>query len=792
MMRHKMLLTMVIFGVASFLALARIAPKSELPKINVIFLDHSAAFSKSQGEVVRNDWSVWNKRLPHFIPALQDVATFRIGQSGKYQREASLFSILLSDRLSLTEQKEILIREINEIYRVTQRPSCILTRSTTGHDQLSIVFQDNRDYPPEVATEMVIQLGKFGPPSNAVVWPKNCGPFQPPPTIIVDYRTNPELRSKDLGLRAKSRWGILESGYLLPEYVLHAIVVLNDSIMEDTGTFYRTSKPDLGAGLIVDTPLRKTAYFGMLDRYGPLAAGEADLFGVMGKRVDSTSGIHEYLIEPGLGMHKGISRWVSEDYLRTRVASTGYFGHILYGPLAPEIKSSFDLKGWDRYGASDIGKLPSTKVGQKWVLKELDFGLGVTISPAGVIPGISSLAKFGPVKRTFFTKPGGILFEVGNDYKVDPTGKVSLYAKLSKKAKEGKFEAEDKTYRTVSIPLGKSTPMEVGWCKLTEVEVLDDPLGRLPLAIPRLYGTASGIEGSVGKDWTFDFAEINFDTETIVPVDIDEHKLDLPFEITFVEQETGAELLYDLSYCAGTLKSGEGSAVLYGATQSVFQPDLIAKQDGTYEVCLAHGTSITFNADGQPIALKDRSGNTIQFSHKGKEIMSITASNGRQFKLKYKNSKLVRIDAGRNTLASYQYNTKGLLSKVTTQMRNTRYGYDSEGRIVRISNKGLGSPFLVLYDDTNRVKELSAREKMTKITYDDRKRLIKLIWEDGSAVQWKLNSGNYLMSIFEDRHEILLSRDPHGRLLQMAWGIKKKIQDVEVTHIHKVLGTRKK
>ena len=138
--------------------------------INVLLLDHSADIVGSK-KVERNSWQVWEGRLTSFLCALEEVCGYRRSRADLGDNKASLFSLLISARLPVTERTRLIAQELKRVFTATGRPSCVLSRSTTGHDQLSIVFQDGRDYPPATAAKIIIELSHCSPPNCVDIHP---------------------------------------------------------------------------------------------------------------------------------------------------------------------------------------------------------------------------------------------------------------------------------------------------------------------------------------------------------------------------------------------------------------------------------------------------------------------------------------------------------------------------------------------------------------------------------------------------------------------------------------------
>lgn len=218
------------------------------PRINVVFLDDGADGLPGGMEMRRNCWSEWDARIPTFRRSLVTlVADFSAATTDQPEARSSLYALELL-AVAKPERKDALIaHELEQISKVTGRPSAILARSTVGGDQLRLVFQDAHDYQPLQAARFLRVLAEISPLVFHRRIAERFGPFQPPPTIIFDPRVTSLADQVSSGDKAKHRWALLEGEtYLLPHYVLHAVATLDRGVGEKTGTYYADSRPELG------------------------------------------------------------------------------------------------------------------------------------------------------------------------------------------------------------------------------------------------------------------------------------------------------------------------------------------------------------------------------------------------------------------------------------------------------------------------------------------------------------------------------------------------------------------
>ncbi len=217
-----------------------------VPMINIILLDDKAVGMPQGSEIRRNNWEAWRNRLPTFLSKLGLVAEFRRAASENSDPAGSLYGVEVASSLSPDRVEQIVESELNRIHASTKRPSVILAQSSAGKDQLRVVFQDLRDYPPAHAAKFLRVLGEISPAIPLRRIAENFGPFSAPPTLIFDPRIHGLCSDTPEEQLPKRRWGVLEETYLLPDYVLHLVATLDLNVRATADTFYLHSLPAPG------------------------------------------------------------------------------------------------------------------------------------------------------------------------------------------------------------------------------------------------------------------------------------------------------------------------------------------------------------------------------------------------------------------------------------------------------------------------------------------------------------------------------------------------------------------
>jgi len=214
------------------------------PRMNVVFLDDAAEALPAGVDARRNHWPEWNRRLPVFKELLSIyVAKFREAAGERARPDDSLFALEVAAGLSTGQKDSLIAGELERISTATKRPSAILARGTAGGDQLRLVFQDQRNYTPAHAARFLRLLAEVSPRISHTRMAERLGPFQPPPTIVFDPRGSSLISPADASERAKHRWGLLEDdAYLLPQYVLHSLAVLDHQLSVPETMFADTTR----------------------------------------------------------------------------------------------------------------------------------------------------------------------------------------------------------------------------------------------------------------------------------------------------------------------------------------------------------------------------------------------------------------------------------------------------------------------------------------------------------------------------------------------------------------------
>ena len=929
------------------IATERAAPERS---INVILLDHSADIVASK-KVERNAWQVWKDRVPSFLGALEDVCGYRRSGVDVGDNDASLFSLLIAARLPAAERTRLIAQELKRVFTATGRPSCVLSRSTTGHDQLTIVFQDGRDYPPATAAKIVIELSNWSPPNCLDLFPNERGPFQPPPSIVMDYRSWGDSAGVPTQQRAKVRWGVLEHGYLLPQYILHTIAVLEESLVAGTKTFYRVSEAGPGTeltraekrtalmvfpGVGTDrgdawktflnppilaleragrggfaTPLilrridnqtareindKTYAYatkafadgmnpaVGLLphtNKWGYAAPFNQDLrldkqfarravppvvaalqkaaneaavklnvdaichslgatmltegalaikdFGTTpfnqitmqnGRVRMSQAGklLENNIVKPGdlniltnrwdaPALPGSVSNWRTIE--QAALKNQGIKAYLVDSMRSPSWQETGNLLGMvKRHSATFTdstadaklnsvigGKMGSldTTIQDIWTgrsgASSKTFGLGKAVQTDMsriIYDTFSRRSQIG-------SSQGGILFAVGNTYQLDLDAQAWCLIEESKHATpDGVFGVGDQTKKKVGIQIadpGWVPPLMVGKLKVASHDLVGPSIYALPVGLARLYhadvmGSATGRTG-----WTHEPCLVRSTSEESIPYAFGTSaETNVPHSLEFVERETGAKLGYNLSAWSAPSEIGNRPAILYEATDSMFQPDLATCADGSYFLLLRHGTVLRFDQDGRLTGATDRLGHGLRLVRRDGEVSIVECPDGRRLTLEYSGGAVTAVQQGEDQpMIQYRYATNRLRSVVVGD-KTHEYDYDDQGVLTRVSSAHY--PVVELHSDArSRLASFSSGSYAASIDYEDIEREAVFREKDERELSWKFGPRRNLLAVrYGDQNWVLFTRDPEDRLIQLAFAREIRVGERKRYVITQVLG----
>lgn len=217
-----------------------------------------------------------------------------------------------------------------------------------------------------------------------------------------------------------------------------------------------------------------------------------------------------------------------------------------------------------------------------------------------------------------------------------------------------------------------------------------------------------------------------------------------------------------------------------GVTSFSYDPrsDLKKNVDGSFIWKAGDGVTYKFNSQGKLVIITDKSNQSINYSYEQNRVVRISDSSGKSICLTYDNKKHVRqaVCPGKKTI-SYYYGQSGNLIKVSTNSEDAmNYAYDTNHRLIKISDVMGGVTLRKNYDTLGRTirKRKDMIEDITGSlivkTYDDIFRPIKEEDRLGNSVSYQYDEENNITkTILEDkwRRSTVFEHDQHERITKI-------------------------
>lgn len=871
---------------------------SPAPAMNVIFLDDKALGLPAGTELRRNHWPEWETRLPTFLERLKMVAELRRATGGEAQPATALYALEVSASVEPDRGESLVASELQRISGATGRPSAVLARSTAGQDQLRVVFQDSRDYPPAHAAKFLRVLAEISPPIAHRRVAENFGPFTAPPTLVFDPRI-PTLEAGATPVRARQRWGVLEDTYLLPHYVLHMLATLNALVSAVSDTFYVRSVPEPGtvagkgfkidlyiAGAGINSPPGKepTEVLRLammragdnvlvaplflkqwkdrgLDLDNPRTATEMRTYASMmtlearsqGKDIlfDVRPDLAPYILNPNL-LRAGQDivdyllfspHWISDSRLYAlafdsiakghKDANTGGRTHALchsecgyafslatthfdttdlfkvrVGPdmLIPRIKDLMTDHGavvrlytgtgdyWSLNSANkSIAQGVCRQTGCTAIHDETWRGHGLPLGASNfeVVSG-----KAGPTRmrldatrmvesglsQRLSLDQGGVLFDRGNVYILDLTGRVRAVADKAVAALDasgsgvGKFEESGKAKLVVGVPVGpgkkesaSGAAIDLLMCRL---DLDAKPAGVLPFAIARFATSGKGNSpDTFGGPWTLEPLVLRGLENLAKKMAAPRGRM-----VTVIPWETGNRLAYlpePVDSAEGASADAGPPAMALKAQGGDFQPDLQLNAEGAFSWLLRHGVAVDFTKDGLVQAIRKVGGESVRYVRADQRLTEKGASDGSLARIDYKQATPAEATMGGGASAQYVYEGQRLV-KVDAGPYSSSMKYDGAGRMAAIRDVSWALSFS--HDAQSRLTKVTG--PASEITIEDLSgaSILRISGSDGGPVNWHFRPNQGIAGVTQGSTGILWTRSSDGRIIQMALGTITRLE----------------
>lgn len=213
-----------------------------------------------------------------------------------------------------------------------------------------------------------------------------------------------------------------------------------------------------------------------------------------------------------------------------------------------------------------------------------------------------------------------------------------------------------------------------------------------------------------------------------------------------------------------------------------------------------------YDADGKQTAIQDQNGNQTSYQYQGNPLEKITFASGQYLSLTWQGNKVISIEdcIGRKT--SYHYEGDFLTEVEQVHGGQEQYAYDTEGRILevtdangvtyvhneydtkgRVTRQNLcnGQEYILLYDDANRTNTylVPASQKAIRYQYNKERQLIRTQYGDGTTEEiqydawenriWeKDRNGNETHRTYDAYSHLLEEIQPGGLTITLEYDSK--------------------
>ncbi len=332
-----------------------------------------------------------------------------------------------------------------------------------------------------------------------------------------------------------------------------------------------------------------------------------------------------------------------------------------------------------------------------------------TATPAVTVQGSS---QNGSIICTI-TLQGGVTYLTPNQYlTADPAAGAALAEALANRPSEGTFKwtYQPSAGSAARLKTSASSPVTAVSESLTrsrrngnthfrEVDMSSPLPGGGRLSLVRTYNSFFDHTGPLGLGWSVLPAELRFpvdrETFTFGSANL---SLSLYARIWVTERNAGREDAYDL------LGIDSSNLPVY---QRADTPNILRQQnDGTFLLTRLDASTAVFRADGEPLSLTDRNGNTVTFTYDTQTVgrlLHLDAA-GQTITLTYDaQGRLSQASGPGSRQVSYGYDAQGRCTTFTDYAARSRsYGYDANGLLISATDTSGKTVLSAGYDDYDR------------------------------------------------------------------------------------------
>ncbi|MFD5454691.1 DUF6531 domain-containing protein [Streptomyces olivaceus] len=216
------------------------------------------------------------------------------------------------------------------------------------------------------------------------------------------------------------------------------------------------------------------------------------------------------------------------------------------------------------------------------------------------------------------------------------------------------------------------------------------PAPGVPFSVGRVYSSDNTFTGALGKGWQ------------------------LPWETRLQIASDGNAVLVGEGGTQHAYTKASG-----GKFTAPAQARSTLAADGTgYKLTTADHATYSFNGSGRLTALKDRTGRGLTLAYTGGKPTAITDAVGRQATLAYTGDRLDKVTLADGRFVDYSYTGDRLTGVTALDGETETYGYDTAGRVDKVTNARGKQATSNVYDAQGRVTtQTDALEHETTFSY---------------------------------------------------------------------------
>ena len=372
----------------------------------------------------------------------------------------------------------------------------------------------------------------------------------------------------------------------------------------------------------------------------------------------------------------------------------------------------------------------------------------------------------------------------------DPMADTRKQAAITARPEETRFEWDfsdaGDSYKAIAHSMTRAK--KDGSVNRTEVDMSFPVQGELPLTLTRYYDSFNDKSSGFGYGWDAvpfklrfpaDRRQFTFGNQSLT--------VEAYYEI-FVT-ENGSEYLYFLF----GLNNDDLPLYAREGGQEVLRDNL----DGTLTLFKKNKGNVAFDAAGQLTRMTDNNGISTDFIYNGSKLESISHEGGRTITLYYSGDRVTSAVGPGSKTIYYGYYANGDLGTATNEENETTtYFYDTDHRIVKVTDPKRNNIFQAGFDDYNRANgqtlgsatsfatNFSLADRMSTVT-DPNDVVINQIFDaDYRLLQWSDSEGRQMGVTYENEFGPGTVTDPEENTTEYRYDIAGNVNYIKDAEGH--------